>query len=291
MDSAHEPVGSSAATCSVCGRSFQPRLSYQRRPDGDGWLYLCSPRCLSLGANKSSGRWVSCSCCAKRFPPTLAWQVAGDHYFCTMDCRKSVLDGSAGAPHLDRAPARPRRVIAVLNQKGGTGKTTTSVQLAAALAEQGERVLLVDLDIQGNVGVCLGVEGPRSAADVLLGRASIAHCATERSPGLDVLLGGEALIEVERALARDLAGTGRLGEALAAERAYSVVIIDCGPSLTQLNTAALQAAHEVLVPVSCDYLALVGVRQILKVIKRIRSHAGLGRRPAHLLRCPHAHQP
>ena len=261
-------------SCSVCGRSFEPRLSYQLKsgPGGET-VALCSPRCLSEASRRrAESEQARCTVCDAPFSPHFAWQVHGDERFCKPECRQARLE-SVAAPAEAKRP--PRRIVAVLNQKGGTAKTTSAVHIAAAMSELGRRVLLVDLDIQGSVGVCLGLSGPRSSANVILGGQSVAECVVERQGSLQVLLGGKDLVRVEAELAREGAPRGRLAEALEASSGYDLVLIDCGPSLTQLNGAALRAADEVLVPVSCDYLALVGVRQVMSV-RDVRSRRGMG---------------
>ena len=262
-------------SCSVCGRSFEPRLSYQLKkgPGGEA-VALCSPRCLGEASRQqAAAEQARCTVCGAAFTPQLAWQVHGEERFCKAECRQSRLEAAA-APAAELRP--PHRIVAVLNQKGGTAKTTSAVHLAAAMAELGHKVLLVDLDIQGSVGVCLGLSGPRTSANVILGGRPLSECVVAKNDSLHILLGGKDLVRVEAELAREGAPKGRLAEALEASSGYDLVLIDCGPSLTQLNGAALRAADEVLVPVSCDYLSLVGVRQVMNVVRDVRSRRGMG---------------
>jgi chromosome partitioning protein len=170
------------------------------------------------------------------------------------------------------------RIFCIANQKGGVGKTTTTVNLAAGLARIGQRVLVVDLDPQGNATMGSGVD-KRSLAltvyDVLLESASIAE-ARQRSEkaGYDViganreLAGAEVeLVELER---RDK----RLKGALAAvESDYDFVLIDCPPSLSLLTLNGLCAAHGVVVPMQCEYFALEGLSDLVNTIKQV--HANL----------------
>ncbi|MEM9691504.1 MAG: AAA family ATPase [Myxococcota bacterium] len=168
-----------------------------------------------------------------------------------------------------RGRSAPRR-IAVFNHKGGTGKTTTSVSLAAGLADRGYRVLLVDTDSQGNVGVSLGVEGERSLYHVLVMGLRVQDAVQRLRPGLDLLPSNETLAAAELYLAgrqnRDRVLSQRIGDAV---EAYDYVIIDCSPSLSLMNQNALTLADSVLVPVACDYLSLVGVRQVIKTVKNV----------------------
>jgi chromosome partitioning protein len=160
--------------------------------------------------------------------------------------------------------------LAVLNQKGGTGKTTTAVSLASGLARAGKRVLLIDCDAQGHVGVSLGVESRRSLYHVLVEGQPLSECVAEAMPGLDVLTANETLASAEVYLARlDGARDRLLRQRLGHVGAYDYVLLDCAPSLSLLTMNALTVAEGILVPVSCDYLSLVGVKQILKTVRHV----------------------
>lgn len=165
----------------------------------------------------------------------------------------------------------PRR-IAVFNHKGGTGKTTTAVSIAAGLAAKGKRVLLVDTDAQGNVSVSLGAGSERSLYHVLVMGLRVADTVKEVRPNLDLLPSNETLAAAELYLAgrqnRDRVLADRLSPAAGD---YDYVVLDCSPSLSLMNQNALVFADSVLVPVACDYLSLVGVRQVLKTVKNVNS--------------------
>ena len=167
------------------------------------------------------------------------------------------------------------RVIAVTNQKGGVGKTTTAVNLCAALADLGQRTLLVDMDPQGNAATGAGID-PRtldlSMYQVLLGAADIDDCIRPTgienfavAPARLEMSGAE--IELVSAFSREL----KLRQALApvADR-YDYILIDCPPSLGLLTVNALSAAVEVLVPVQCEYYALEGLGQLLHNVEMVR---------------------
>ncbi len=219
----------------------------------------------------------TCSACGQVFRPAFVFQIAvtadGQRsHFCSLECRKQGL-GEEGFR------AKRARRVAILNQKGGTGKTTTAVNLAAGLAERENEVLLIDTDAQGNVGVSLGVAGERSLYHVLVEGAEPAEVAVPVRKHLDVITSDATLAAAEIWLARQPTEarsrvlTKRLNM-MAISRRYDYVIIDCGPSLNLLNQNALSYADEVIIPVTCDYLALVGVKQVLRTIKDVERHLG-----------------
>jgi chromosome partitioning protein len=217
----------------------------------------------------------TCSTCAAEFSPSYVYQLAVGpdrhrRYFCSMDCRRAGLGDEAFR-------ARRARRIAILNQKGGTGKTTTAVNLAAGIAERGHKVLLVDTDAQGNVGVSLGVAGERSLYHVLVEGDDPTACAVPVRQHLDVITSDCTLAAAEIWLAhQDPAERARIMthrlNLMQVSRRYEYVVIDCGPSLNLLNQNALSYADEVVIPVTCDYLALVGVKQVLRTLKDIERH-------------------
>jgi len=177
-------------------------------------------------------------------------------------------------------PAR-RRVLAVANQKGGVGKTTSTVNLAAGLALQGLRTLVVDLDPQGNASTALGIEhraGTRSVYEVLLGACAITDVVAV-SPQSSNLLCIPATIDLagsEIELVSMVARESRLRRALSNvaldELGVDYVFIDCPPSLGLLTVNALVAAPEVLIPIQCEYYALEGLGQLLRNIELVQAH-------------------
>lgn len=172
-----------------------------------------------------------------------------------------------------------QRVFTIANQKGGVGKTTTAVNIAAALARQGLQTLVIDLDPQGNASTALGIEhrqGTPSSYEVLIGEIPL-HTALQRSPHNDRLFCVPATIDLAGAeieLVSMVAREGRLRTALAElkQHSFDYVFIDCPPSLGLLTINALVAAPEVLIPIQCEYYALEGVGQLLRNIEMVKSH-------------------
>ncbi|MEJ7735320.1 MAG: ParA family protein [Polyangiaceae bacterium] len=180
------------------------------------------------------------------------------------------IEGDARARELS-ARGLPR-VLAIFNHKGGTGKTTTAVSVAAGLATRGHRVLLVDTDAQGNVSVSLGATSERSLYHVLVMGLRVADATREVRPNLDLLPSNETLAAAELYLAGRQNRDRVLSERLtAASAGYDYVVLDCSPSLSLMNQNALVFADSVLVPVACDYLSLVGVRQVIKTVKNVNA--------------------
>ena len=169
------------------------------------------------------------------------------------------------------------RVVAIANQKGGVGKTTTAVNLGYALAEKGSRILLIDLDPQGNATSSLGMqelEG-ESLYEPLLGNISIAdRVLPTRLQDLFIIPADLDLAGAEIEIARMDSHLTRLATALAqlrADETFDFVLIDCPPSLGVLMTNALAAADELLTPIQCEYFALEGLVKIDRVIEQIRN--------------------
>jgi chromosome partitioning protein len=170
---------------------------------------------------------------------------------------------------------RRRVILAIVNQKGGVGKTTTAVNLSAGLAASGRRVLLVDMDAQGNATTGLGVD--RSGLDrciysVLSHEATMEEATVETAiPGLRLVPARIELAAAEVELASAIARETRLRSALnPLMSAYDYILIDSGPSLGLLTINSLTAATEVLIPIQCEYYALEGLSQLLRVVDLVR---------------------
>jgi chromosome partitioning protein len=176
---------------------------------------------------------------------------------------------------------RPKRcrIITIANQKGGVGKTTTAVNLAASLSQHGSRVLVVDLDPQGNASTALDVEhhaGHQSVYNTLVEERPLSEVITEVS-GMPGLLCAPATIDLAGAeieLVPLVARESRLARAIAAYDASGLdyIIIDCPPSLGLLTVNSLVAAAEVLIPIQCEYYALEGLEQLLRTVDLVKGH-------------------
>jgi chromosome partitioning protein len=182
----------------------------------------------------------------------------------------------------DKAPAGHPRILALANQKGGVGKTTTAINLGTALAAIGERVLIVDLDPQGNASTGLGIDRRNrncSTYDVLIGEAPLRDAVVPTAvPRLHIAASTMDLsgLELELGSTRDRAY--RLRDAIAAlntnatpDTDYTYVLIDCPPSLNLLTVNAMAASDAILVPLQCEFFALEGLSQLLQTVEQVRT--------------------
>jgi chromosome partitioning protein len=289
-------------TCSVCAQRFDVQFRYQMEEQGGGFAFYCSQACHGKAVRGETTGGATCSACKTRFLVELVSHVVrvrGElHHACSEDCRRQVLAEAGGArislggpaqtapvaevpaaaqaSVLPMAGARKRIAapsrLAIFNHKGGTGKTTTSVSIAAGLADRGLRVLLVDTDSQGNVSVSLGTKADKTLYHVLVMGVRPHDAAIRVRPNLDLIASNETLAAAELYLAGRQNRDRILRERLAPGfEGYDVVVLDCSPSLSLMNQNALVAADGIIVPVACDFLSLVGVRQVIKTVKNVNS--------------------
>lgn len=163
------------------------------------------------------------------------------------------------------------RVIAITNLKGGVGKTTTVVNLGAGLALKGARVLLVDVDAQGNLGAALGVTTRHTLYDVLVDGKPAAACIAPARPGLDILAADETLLGAQPEIARRPDWSRVLQQAIKPVVGdYDFVLIDCGGSLTTLNLNALVAASDVVVPTAVEFLSIKGIEMLFRQVTQVK---------------------
>jgi chromosome partitioning protein len=190
-------------------------------------------------------------------------------------------DPATGPSPAEQRPVRPR-IIALANQKGGVGKTTTAINLGTALAATGEHVLIIDLDPQGNASTGLGIDRKSrecSTYDVLIGEARLRESVLPTAvPRLHIAASTMDLSGLELELGTERDRAFRLRNALAVlngsnpnEPAYTYVLIDCPPSLNLITVNAMAASDAILVPLQCEFFALEGLSQLMQTVEQVRS--------------------
>ncbi|MBM4387095.1 MAG: ParA family protein [Deltaproteobacteria bacterium] len=254
--------------CSVCGKSFALSNPEQVRKAGGETKYFCSRTCVEAGLNGAQVK--TCSRCGGSFPLIYVYQEqllrGGYRYFCSRECRSAEI-----APLIGSGKKTAR--ISVLNHKGGTGKTTTVVSLAFGLKNAGKSVLIIDFDSQGSAASSLGTAVRHSLTEVITKNLSPAEYASRVEENIAVIPSSEELFSLEIAFASDQAKMKSAARMLRGINDFDFVLIDCAPSITLLNRCALLASDYVIIPVSCDFLSVAGVKQILKTLRALEIEA------------------
>jgi chromosome partitioning protein len=273
--------GGAGQTCDACHKRFKVEFVAQVVTVKGARRYACTEACraqileeargVRLGAVMAQGAPAMSADDLAAIPPVLRPTPVPASASASPSASAQAPRASTVLPPARPAAHRVRR-LAVFNHKGGTGKTTTAVSLAAGFAEKGLRVLLVDTDSQGNVGVSMGTKADKSLYHVLVMGLRPQVAAVEVRPRFHVLPANETLAAAELYLAGRQNRDRVLKERLAAAEAdYDVILLDCSPSLSLLNQNALVFADGIVVPVACDFLSLVGVRQVIKTVKSVNS--------------------
>lgn len=161
------------------------------------------------------------------------------------------------------------RNICIFNQKGGVGKTTTAINLAAGISRYGKKVLLIDLDPQGNIDTSLKISAEYDLYDALTGKIPIKQCIVNRAKNLDIITSKESLVKAEAFMQQQPKAKTLLKDLLSELNGYDFLIIDCPPSLSILNENALAFCNEAFVPASTDYLGYDALSKMQNIIKRI----------------------
>jgi len=290
LEQSHHQRESGLVGCAACAREFQVTLALQIVFTGGKRNYACSEPCRKrvLGAARAIrlGEFMDPrhTAVAEATAASALIQENANNNEAIAEEPEALQEVEAALPSAPQRPvprltpgerAAPRhangaRVMAIFNHKGGTAKTTTAVSISAGLADAGQRVLLIDTDSQGNVATSLHLKCERSLYHVIVMGLEYQEAIVSARPGLDVLTANETLAAAELYLSgrknRDRVLTERLSSA---RTAYDFIIVDCSPSLNLLNQNALVMSDEVLCPVACDYLSLVGVRQVLRTLRHV----------------------
>ncbi len=274
-------------SCEVCSKIFVPRIPSIHILEEDKKIkYVCSLQCRTAYFNKNI-ETQTCNYCGKEFKPKYAFQTFQTkggpiYYFCSLECQRSFLDElkkeALKKEGIEKMTDATRK-IAVFTQKGGTGKTTSALNLSVALSEMGYNVLLIDGDPQGNIAISFGLkntERMKNLYDVFVDDAFPEDSLVKKTKNLHLIISDRRLAAINIILARDQESKNRhkiLQQKLGfIEKEYDFIILDCSPALSVLNHNLLYFSGEVLIPVSCDYLSLAGLKQVITTLDDVRKY-------------------
>ena len=249
------------------------KFSFQKVENNGAIVFYCSISCRNPILNAAEAK--HCSYCNKLISIRTVSQIynvnGSTYYFCNTDCRAHFISSLSKKNETEVKTKERTRKIAILNKKGGTGKTTTALNLAASLSIKGYKTLLVDTDSQGNIGASLDLKWPRTLGDYLRGGIQFDSCIVSKNSNWDIMLSDENIAHVELNLAtlkeREFILKKKFQKI---EDRYDFIIFDCAPSHGLVNKNTLLYVEELIITVSCDYLSVVGLNQVLKYVKHIK---------------------
>jgi len=269
--------------CETCGKSFTPKISaYTLEKENGDKVYLCSFSCKEKYLEKDMPV-KKCDFCGKNFRVVHNYQtlkiVKKEYFICSTECQGNFISefkrAAREANGLNKATDSTRKIV-VYTQKGGTGKTTTALNLSVALSYMGYKVLLVDGDPQGNISLSLKIEGLKNKKNlyhVFSEDTTVRESLYQYNKNLDLILSDQALAAVNINLAKyeDISTRHKVfsNKLKSIENNYDYIIMDCSPALSVLNQNLLYASDEILIPVSCDYLSFATVEKVMATIKEV----------------------
>lgn len=288
MDEISFLSGKNRKKCKICGKEFTPKISaYTIENENGEKVYLCSYNCKEQYLEKDRPI-QKCDQCGKEFRVVHNYQTLNlggkaEYYLCSTECQGNFISDikrkAREASGLNKATDTTRKII-IYTQKGGTGKTTSALNVSVALSQMGFRVLLIDGDPQGNISISLRLKDNKKRKTlyhVFSDNTSIKDVICKNNEGLnnlDLLLSDQSLaavninlVKYEDIKTRHKVFAQKLKEV---ERQYDYIITDSGPALSVLNQNLLYAADEIIIPASCDYLSFATVEKVMGTIKDIK---------------------
>jgi len=275
--------------CEVCKKEFTPKISaYMLEGENNSTIYLCSFTCKEKYLERGKPL-QKCDQCGKEFRvihkyQTLKLGEKAEYYLCSTECQGDFISDikrkAREASGLNKATDTTRKII-IYTQKGGTGKTTTALNISVALSQMGFRVLLIDGDPQGNISISLKIKENKQQKNlyhVFSNNTSIKDVIYRDNKGLnnlDLILSDQNLAAININLAKyeDIKTRHKVffEKLKEVEKQYDYIITDSSPALSVLNQNLLYAADEIIIPASCDYLSFATVEKVMSTIKDIET--------------------